>query len=145
MAKHNEIGALGEEIACRYLLENGFFVKERNYLKKWGEIDIVATRAAERSFVSGETKNCMETLHFIEVKSVSCEMPDNFSHETLDNVRPEENVHKDKVKRLSRAIQSYIAEKHVSPETYWEFSVIAVFIDPVRKRAAIRLSSNVVL
>jgi Holliday junction resolvase-like predicted endonuclease len=72
-------------------------------------------------------------------------MPDNFSHETLENIRPEENVHSNKVKRLSRAIQSYLAEKHVSPETEWEFSIIAVFIDRERKKAAIRFTPNIVL
>lgn len=158
MAKHNEIGTIGEEIACRYLMKNGFVIKGQNYLKKWGEIDIIALaprsiwksdfhniKSAEQNFVSCETNNDEKILHFIEVKSVSCEMPDNFSHETLERIRPEENVHGNKVKRLKRAIQSYLAEKHVSPETEWEFSIMAVFVDRERKKAAVRVTPNVVL
>jgi Holliday junction resolvase-like predicted endonuclease len=35
-------------------------IKERNYTKKWGEIDIIAIKE--------------DKLYFIEVKSVSCEL-----------------------------------------------------------------------
>ena len=53
-----KIGDIGEEFTCRFLEGRGYKIVERNYLKKWGEIDIVA-----------ENK---DGLHFIEVKSLTC-------------------------------------------------------------------------
>lgn len=31
-----EVGDLGENIACEYLKNKGFYVVGQNYLKKWG-------------------------------------------------------------------------------------------------------------
>ena len=36
------IGDIGEAIAARFLGEKGFIIVEQNYLKKWGEIDIIS-------------------------------------------------------------------------------------------------------
>ena len=55
-----QIGDTGEEVACKYLEARGFKVLERNYLRKWGEIDIIAEKA--------------KRLYFVEVKSVSREL-----------------------------------------------------------------------
>ena len=113
MAKHNQIGSLGEDIACTYFERAGFEIVERNYRKKWGEIDIVARETGQKG----------EILHFIEVKTVTREIGDDISCVTLGPA-PEENVHKNKVDRLKRAIQTYLAERRVSYETYWEFSIL---------------------
>ena len=51
------LGKTGEDYACDYLRKSGYIVVERNYLKKWGELDIIAKKNKK--------------LHFIEVKSVS--------------------------------------------------------------------------
>ena len=48
-----QIGDQGEEVACKYLVGKGYRVLERNYLKPWGEIDIVAERPAR---AGGATK-----------------------------------------------------------------------------------------
>lgn len=37
------LGDLGEDISCKFLLKK-FFIVERNYSRKWGELDIVATK-----------------------------------------------------------------------------------------------------
>jgi len=55
-----KIGDLGEEISVKYLKNKGFSILETNYLRKWGEIDIVAEKD--------------EVVHFIEVKTVSYEV-----------------------------------------------------------------------
>ena len=54
---HLRVGKVGEGVAARYLVQNGFEIKERNYSKKWGELDIVALKG--------------EKLHFVEVKTLS--------------------------------------------------------------------------
>lgn len=136
MAKHNTTGAIGEDIAARYLENKGFDVIEQNYRKKWGELDIVAR----------ETLWNGEKLHFVEVKTVSREI--SSQHDVsyvMDDYSPEEMLHGNKVARLKRAIQTYLAERHVPRETLWKFSVIAVFLDQGTKKAAIRHTKNIVL
>lgn len=131
MAKHNETGEIGEGIACRFLVKRGFQVLERNYRKKWGEIDIIAQKSG--------------ILMFIEVKTVTRNGLMNVSRETLAQDRPEEKVHPWKLKRLYRTITSYLFEKRVSRETFWQFGIIAVFLDRGSKTARIRFSENVVM
>jgi len=125
----NKLGPIGEQIAATFLERKGFSIVERNYLKKWGEIDVIAEKARK--------------IHFVEVKTVSCENIDAVSYET-DTYRPEDNVHPWKLERLGRTIQSYLLEK--CPEDQeWQFDVIAVFFDEKRNRAKVRLIPDVVL
>ena len=128
-SKHLEIGELGENIACRFLKEKGFEILGRNYRKKWGEIDIIAKKSG--------------IIHFVEVNTVSRENLQNFSRET-DNYRPEENVHPWKLKRLGRAIQTYLAENNLE-NTDWKFDVAAVYLDLPRKEAKVYMLEDVIL
>jgi len=123
-----KLGDIGENIACEYLIKHGFEVIERNYLRKWGEIDIVAKKA--------------HMYRFIEVKSV------RVAHETLNNVaraknsyRPEDNVHPWKIKRLHRAIQTYMLEKRV--DTDWQLDLVTVKIDETKHMARVELIENI--
>lgn len=116
-----KVGNLGEEIGCRFLMKRGFSIKDRNYRKKWGEIDIITEKD--------------NLLHFIEVKSVS--------HETENN--PEDNVHLWKQKRLARAIQTYLLEKKIPEETEWQIDIMAIFLDFKIRKAKIRMTENVIL
>ncbi len=125
----NTIGKIGEDIACTFLMKHGFSVLERNFLKKWGEIDIIARKAGR--------------LHFVEVKTVSCENISSISRET-DSYRPEENVHEWKLKRLARTIQSYLMEKR-EEDSDWQFDVAAVFYDENKRQAKVCITSDVVL
>ena len=130
---NKKTGNLGEDLACRFLVKHGFEIVDRNYLKKCGEIDIVA-------------KN-KDKIHFVEVKSVSCEMITDVSGETANNdsFRPEDNVHPWKLQRLAKTIQIYLAEKNVSYETYWQFDVITVYIDKKRLISKVCMLENIVL
>ena len=123
-SKHKKkIGALGENMACKFLMKQGFKVLDRNYSKKWGEIDIVAEKD--------------KIFRFIEVKTV-------VSRET-NKYRPEENVHYQKLKRLSRVIQTYFLDKKVSHETEWQIDVVAVFLDLENKKARYRFTENIIM
>ncbi|MBI4691919.1 MAG: YraN family protein [Candidatus Terrybacteria bacterium] len=42
-----KIGEIGENTACKFLMKQGFIIKDRNYRKKWGEIDIIAQDETE--------------------------------------------------------------------------------------------------
>ena len=95
--ERQRIGEMGENLACQYLEEKGYKVIGRNYLKKWGEIDIICQKG--------------KILHFIEVKSVTRSLS-NVTHVT-DTYSPEDNMHPWKLKRLSRVIQSYLLDKDI--------------------------------
>ncbi len=111
--KQKDVGLSGEEIASNYLCNLGHRLLERNYLKKWGEIDIITKKDG--------------ILHFIEVKTVSRETLWRVNHET-NYFRPEDNVHPWKVKRLKRAMQSYLAENNLSVESDWQFDLITIYL-----------------
>ena len=129
-----KIGALGEEIATKYLKNKGFSIIDRNYLKKCGEIDIVAQKG--------------KILHFIEVKSVSCENSSRFegnvSRETGE-YRPEDNIHAAKLKRLARTIELYLLEKFKDNEPEWQFDAITVKLKLETKQAEIEFIENLIL
>ncbi len=130
MARHNEIGKIGEELAVKWLISNDYSLIERNYLRKWGEIDIVA-------------RETMEKLHFIVVKAVSYETQKDLdwsvTHETW---RPEEKVHKNKQDRFKRAIQTWLGENKYQGE--WQIDILTVYVVPREKYARIKLLENIV-
>jgi putative endonuclease len=131
MARHNEIGKIGEDLASKWLTSSGFTVVERNYSKKWGEIDIVAHETDRK-------------IHFIEVKSVSYETKSDLEYAvTHETYRPEENVHRDKLKRLGRAIETWIIEHKYEGE--WQIDVITVRIVPRERFVSVKLIENVIL
>ncbi|MCR4274595.1 MAG: YraN family protein [Candidatus Campbellbacteria bacterium] len=133
--KHIKIGKIGEELACLFLVKRGFKITERHYLKKWGEIDIIAQ------------KN--KVLRFVEVKCVSCETGNGVvSRETgyqglTSMIRPEEHVTREKLERLSRAIQTYLVEKHISRETRYQVDVVAIRLNLKDKTAHTLFIENV--
>jgi len=132
LTEKRKLGNLGEEITCRFLMKHGFSVVERNYLKKCGEIDIVAKRNS--------------SLHFIEVKSVSCETIPSVSDETdAAHYRPEDNVHQWKLERISKTIQLYLLERNVSDETTWQFDVVTVYIDKKNLKSKVKILENIVI
>lgn len=128
---NKEIGDLGETVAAAYLKRKGLTILDRNYRKKWGEIDIVA-RDTDR------------IVHFVEVKTVSYETrTDLEAAVTRRTWRPEENVHPYKVKKLSRAIESWLLQKNWQGN--WVIDVLAVRLVPREKYARVKFIPNIVL
>ncbi len=115
-----KIGDIGEGVVCSYLERKGYLVLERNYWKPWGEIDIVAKKGS--------------ILSFIEVKTIS--------HGTI---RPEENMHPAKIKRLYRAIQTYLADRKVGDTQEWQIDLACVLLDFSTKKAKVEMIENIVL
>ena len=118
--KKRKIGDLGEKIAETFLVKRGFTTICTNYLKKWGEIDIICKKGG--------------VLYFVEVKTVSRETSQRVFH---DAFRPEDNIHPRKIERMNRAIQFYIEDIGYSGD--WE--IIAVLIELVEstKEARVRI------
>lgn len=134
-SEKQKIGEIGEDLACRFLMKQGFKIIERNYTKKWGEIDIVTEKRKK--------------MHFIEVKTVSCENLNNVIDETLsgraDSYRPEDNMHQWKLKRISRTIQTYLLDKHISEKEDWQLDLAVVFLNLKDKKAKVRILENIIL
>jgi putative endonuclease len=125
-----KLGDIGENITCDYLKRHGFEILDRNYLRKWGELDIVAKK-----------KNI---IRFIEVKSVSCKtLPKDVNHVT-SGYRPEDNVHPQKLKRLSRAIQTYILERRLD-NMDWQLDIAIVRIDQTNRKARVEILENIII
>lgn len=56
MARHNDIGKIGEEIAAKHLQDKGFKILARNWrIEKW-EVDIIAEDKEEHVFVEVKTR-----------------------------------------------------------------------------------------
>ena len=100
-----ELGKLGEDLACDYLLKNNYKIVCRNFLCKQGEIDIVAKDFSKKELV------------FFEVKTRS-----NFYFG-----RPVDSVNKNKQKHIYNAANYYVYKNFIY-DTFIRFDVIEVFI-----------------
>ncbi len=78
------LGRAGEELACEFLREQGFFISARNYRSERGEIDIIAENR--------------EMVLFVEVKL----------RKYTAGYLPREAVTNDKRKRLLHAAKNFI-------------------------------------
>ena len=123
-SEKQKIGEIGENIAVKFLMKQGFKVLDRNYTKKWGEIDIVAEKEGR--------------LYFIEVKSVSRETFD------LDQYNPEDNMHPWKMKRMARTIQTYLLSKRFD-DREWQVDLLVVFLNLKDKSAKIKVVKDIIL
>lgn len=127
-SNHHYIGALGEEIAKNYLESRGYKTVARNYRKKWGEIDII---------MSYKNK-----LHFVEVKTMSVkEGSREWRREGRDLYRPEDRMHPFKIKRIHRAVQSFLGEGR--EERDWGIDLASVYLDIRSKKAMVEFLENV--
>jgi putative endonuclease len=130
VTEKRRLGDIGENIACVFLEKHGFEIIERNYLRKWGEIDIVAK------------KN--NILHFVEVKSVSRpNVPFGTGGHHKETYRAEENLHPQKLKRLARAMQTYVLEKRLDLE--WQLDLITVRIDEKNRNGRAEMLENIII
>jgi putative endonuclease len=101
MSYKRNVGNLGENLAAEYLRSKGYQILERNWLCRYGELDIVAQED--------------EKLVFCEVKSIH--------GENLEGAFA--NLTSQKVKKVLKAVHYYLAAKNLE-EMLWRFDAIAV-------------------
>lgn len=127
--ERRKLGDFGEAIALKFLMKRGFSLIEKNYLRPWGEIDLIMKRGDE--------------YHFVEVKSsVTYETGiSSVNHETM---RPEDNIHPHKLERMYKAIQTYSVENRIlDSQTYIDAVIVRISAD--HKRAKVTFLENIVL
>ena len=107
MAEHNRIGALGEQLACRHLEENGFEVLERNWRHGRHELDIIARKGQE--------------LIIVEVKTRS----------SVQHGEPEEAVKKGKRGLMIKAANAYV--QAIGTDLALRFDIVSIILHPSGK------------
>lgn len=114
--KKQIVGKAGEDIACIELKKSGFSVIHRNYLKKCGEIDIIAVNK--------------KVIHFIEVKTNSVrnlkEVSQSLNNDFYD---PIDNVHPKKLERFHKTIEIYLAENNIDEDQDFMVDVALVYLN----------------
>ena len=112
------VGKGGEDVACQFLERKGYKVIERNYRRKWGEIDIIAVKD--------------EIVRFVEVKAVSRES---------EAYRPEELLHRMKLRKVARTAALYM-ESHRDNREY-QIDAVTVVMNQETHMARCRLFEQV--
>lgn len=104
MNNSRDIGAIGEDIAIKYLRENGYVILERNFRTKTGEIDIIAS--------------INDIIVFIEVKTRNS---DKYGF-------PYEAVNYKKQQKIIKVAQNYINLRRLNDYQY-RFDIIEIFLN----------------
>ncbi len=112
------VGKGGEEIAAQFLIRKGFKVIEKNYRRKWGEIDIIAEKG--------------NIVRFVEVKAVSRERP---------HYRPEELLHPTKLRKVARTAALYMESKGDNRE--YQIDAVTVHLNYETRKARCNLFEQV--
>ena len=97
------LGQRGEDLAARHLKQSGYTILERNAVYGRNEIDIIAQKD--------------DNIVFVEVKT----------KQSAAVAAPEENVGREKRKRIRSAARKYLTYKQ-DPTMYYRFDIIAVLI-----------------
>ncbi|MEA1885823.1 MAG: YraN family protein [Bacteroidota bacterium] len=103
MAKSHSLGKNGEQLALKYLKDNGYRVIEKNWLTGRKEIDIIAEDD--------------EFIIFIEVKTRMADF----------QVHPREAVSVPKQRNMIYAAQTYIQRNEIEKEA--RFDIISIIMD----------------
>lgn len=104
---NKELGAFGEDLACRYLARRGYEILERNYRCPEGEADIVAYDPADDAVV------------LIEVKTRR--------RASVEGGYPEEAVDAKKRRRYRRIAACYLMDNFPTPCA--RFDTVGIVVD----------------
>ena len=104
MAAHNELGKWGEEMAARYLLDNGYAILERDWHYGRRDLDIIASKDG--------------LLVIVEVRTRS----------NMTYMQPEESVDYHKIRSISIAANSYVKTNRINASL--RFDIIEVIGSP---------------
>ena len=120
MKNTSEFGQWAEWHVAQYIKSKGYEIVDRNYSKKWGEIDIVAKKEG--------------ILVFIEVKANKRE---------IAGFEPERRINSEKLRRLNRAIQTYLASRKYPADQKHQVDIASLTLDQDRGVAKIKHFKNI--
>jgi len=100
MAKHNELGKLGEELAITHLKKNGYTILDHNWYYQKAEVDIIARKD--------------NILAVVEVKTRTSSLLGE----------PQDFINHKKIKLLVTAIDHYVQSRTLDVEV--RFDIIAI-------------------
>ena len=129
LSRRSEIGAFGEKLVATDLKTKGYRILERNYLKPWGELDVVAI-APDR------------TLVFVEVKTLRQNsgqaLPEN------ESFTPEKNLTRAKLVKLQRTAQLFAGHRPelVDEKMGWRIDLAAITLRGDGEKPLIRYYEN---
>ena len=112
-----QLGDLGEDLACEYLVKNGYKIIGKNYRISFGEIDIVARKKFK---LFGKRDRA---VHFVEVKTLDSS---GGRLTSARNFYPEEHVDWKKQNKYKRLVEIWLL-KNKFPQNYpCQVDVIAI-------------------
>ncbi len=120
MTTKSEFGAWAEDYVAQYLELKKYKILTKNYKKPWGEIDIVAEKD--------------KILIFVEVKA---------SKKELAGFEPENRINPEKLRRLYRAVQTYLASRKYPPNQKHQIDVVSLTVDRDKGVAKIKHFKNI--
>ena len=100
MARHNDLGKKGEQLAVDFLLQQGYTIAVRNYRYLKAEVDIIARKG--------------NILAVVEVKTRS----------SLEFGNPQDFVKPKQIQRLVKAVNEYVTSNDLDVEV--RFDIIAI-------------------
>ncbi len=103
-----ELGVLGEEIAENFLKKKNYQILEKNFRKKWGEIDIIA--------------KIKKTIVFCEVKTI---YRPAFQNQPF---APENQINWRKKRQLLKMAQIYLSSKKIPLDAPHQIDILAIEI-----------------
>ncbi len=104
ITQKRRIGDIGEELACRFLKENGHTIIERNFPCKFGEIDIIARKG--KCLVFAEVKTSSRSIFFAQ-----------------------ENINNSKIRKFIKAVEVYFLVRKIKNDKPWQMDAMLVKLD----------------
>ena len=117
-----KFGDVGEKIAERYLVGKGYRIIEKNYLKPWGEIDIIAKKSEKIVFFEVKTREAKHVEHYLA----------------------ESAVNRSKIRKLQKICETYLFERKYEYNQEWQIDVLAIAINKEIRKARIKHFENAV-
>ena len=121
-SEKRKFGDFGEKIAINYLIGKGYQIIEQNYLKPWGEIDLIGRLRNNLIFFEVKTRDLKNVEHFL----------------------PEHSIDRRKIRNLQKICETYLNEKRYPVNQQWQIDVISIAIDKIREKAKIKHIENAI-
>ena len=121
-SQKRKFGDIGEKIAEQYLKSKGYAIIEKNYLKPWGEIDLVAKKDGSLVFCEVKTRDAKHMEHYLA----------------------EASVNRLKIRKLQKICETYLMERRLPYSQKWQIDVLAIAVDKEKKKARVRHFKNAI-